>query len=301
MAHSSPWLERRVLAYAHQGGAWEWPSSTLFAMRNAVAAGAHALELDAHGTLDGHVVVCHDPTVDRTTDGTGAISDLTLAQVKALDSAYWFIPGADVTPGEPESAYPYRGRAASDPDFTIASLREVLEAFPDVILNLDIKRSAPAVAPYERAVADLLAEFGRTDDVIVTSFDDQVTKTFHGFAPEVSTSAGTAATAAFFQAVRDGTEPPSDEAVAFQVPETYGEVVLVNERFVEAAHRIGKAVHVWTVNEEASMQRLVDLGVDGIISDVPTALVGVLNERRVAWDPSDHSNSDGGPAAAELD
>jgi glycerophosphoryl diester phosphodiesterase len=289
MADPHPWLERRVLAYAHQGGAWEWPSSTLFAMRSAVAAGAHGLELDAHATSDGHVVVCHDPTVDRTTDGTGAIADLTLTQVKALDSAYWFIPGADVTLDQPGSAYPYLGRAGSDPEFRIASLAEVLEAFPDVILNLDIKQSAPAVAPYERVVAGLLAEFGRTDDVIVTSFDDRVTETFRGFAPEVPTSAGTAATATFFQALRNGEQPPAIPSVAFQVPERYRDVVIVDERFVEAAHKMGVAVHVWTVNDTESMERLVDLGVDGLISDVPTELMGLLNRRRVAWDGSGRS------------
>jgi glycerophosphoryl diester phosphodiesterase len=283
MHAANTWLDRRVLAYAHQGGAWEWPSSTLFAMRSAIAAGAHALELDAHGTKDGHVVVCHDATVDRTTDGTGAIADLTLAEVKALDSAYWFIPGADVTPGRPASEYPYRGRAASDPEFEIASLADVLEAFPDVILNLDIKQSAPAVAPYERAVADLLAEYGRGDDVIVTSFNDAVTQTFSQFAPEVPTSAGTVGTANFLRAVRNGDEPPEMTAVAFQVPERYGDIVIVDDRFVEAAHRHGVAVHVWTVNDTESMERLVELGVDGIISDVPTALMGVLERRRVAW------------------
>lgn len=284
MADAHPWLERRVLAYAHQGGAWEWPSSTLFAMRNAVAAGAHALELDAHGTADGHVVVCHDPTVERTTDGTGAIADLTLAQVKALDSAYWFIPGADVTPDQPESAYPYRGRAADDPEFRIASLCEVLEAFPDTILNFDLKQSAPVVAPYEEAVANLLAEFGRTDDVIVTSFNDTVTETFSRLAPDVPTSAGTMTTAAFWQAIQHDEEPPKMSAVAFQVPERYGEdVVIVDDRFVEAAHRIGAAVHVWTVNDTESMERLVSLGVDGIISDVPSELMHVLNDRGVTW------------------
>ena len=252
-------------------------------MRHAVEAGATALELDAHATSDGQVVVCHDPTVDRTTNGSGAIADLTLAQIKELDSAYWFIPGADVTLAAPDEAYPYRGRAAFDPEFKIASLREVLEAFPDVILNLDIKQSAPAVAPYERAVADLLAEFGRTDDVIVASFDDRVTQRFAGFAPDVATSAGTAATATFLRALRDGQEPPAIDAVAFQVPETFGDAVVVNERFVEAAHHLGKAVHVWTVNDTESMERLVDLGVDGIISDVPAVLMGVLNARRVAW------------------
>ncbi|MGH9046596.1 MAG: glycerophosphodiester phosphodiesterase [Acidimicrobiales bacterium] len=290
MPTENPWLDRRVLAYAHQGGAWSWPSSTLFAMRNAVAAGAPALELDAHGTKDGYVVVCHDPTVDRTTNGTGAIADLTLSEVQSLDSAYWFIPGADVTPGRPESDYPYRGRSDTDTEFRIASLAEVLEAFPDVILNLDIKQSAPVVAPYEKAVADLLAEFGRSDDVIVTSFDDDVTETFSSFAPDVPTSAGTVGTAAFWRAVSHDQEPPPTSAVAFQVPERYGDIVLVDGRFVQAAHRHGVAVHVWTVNDTESMQRLVDLDVDGIISDLPAELMGVLRDRSVAWE------GPGGPA-----
>jgi glycerophosphoryl diester phosphodiesterase len=277
------WLERRVLAFAHQGGAWEGPSSTLFQMRRAVAAGAPAIELDVHGTRDGHVVVCHDATVDRTTDGAGAIADLTLAEVKALDSAYWFIGGADVTPDRPASEYPYRGRAPKDNEFTIATLEEVLEAFPGVILNLDIKQTAPVVAPYEQAVADLLAKHGRTDDVIVASFDDSVTATFARLAPGIPISAGTATTAEFWRAVGNGEEPPAMPAVAFQVPETYGDIVIVDGRFVEAAHAIGAAVHVWTVNDTDSMGRLLDLGVDGVISDTPTELVGLLNRRGLAW------------------
>ncbi len=283
MADANPWLERRVLAYAHQGGAWSWPSSTLFAMRNAVAAGAQAIELDAHGTKDGQIVVCHDPTVDRTTNGTGAIADLTFAEVKALDSAYWFIPGADVTPDRPASDYPYRGLAERDPEFRIASLEEVLEAFPHVILNLDIKQSAPAVAPYEKAVADLLKRFGRSDDVIVTSFNDLTTQEFSKHSPDVPTSAGTAGTAAFYQAIHHGEAPPPASFVAFQVPERYGDITLVDRQFVDAAHAHGVAVHVWTVNDVESMERLVDLGVDGIISDLPPELMGVLNERGVAW------------------
>ncbi len=283
MPEANPWLERRVLAYAHQGGAWSWPSSTLFAMRSAVAAGAHAIELDVHATKDGRIVVCHDETVDRTTNGTGAIASLTFEEVKALDSAYWFIPGADVTPGRPESDYPYRGRAATDLEFRIASLDEVLEAFPGTILNLDIKQSAPAVAPYEQAVAELLARYGRSDDVIVTSFNDLTTEAFSRLAPEVPTSAGTAGTAAFFHAVRHGEEPPPANYVAFQVPESYGDITIVDSEFVEAAHRHGIAVHVWTVNDIEAMERLVDLGVDGIISDLPPELMGVLREKDRSW------------------
>jgi glycerophosphoryl diester phosphodiesterase len=272
-----------VIAYAHQGGAWEAPSSTLFAIRRALAAGATAIELDVHATADGELVVCHDATVDRTTDGRGRIADLTLDQVKALDNAYWFIPGADVTPGRPPGDYPYRGRAATDPDFRIATVREVLEAFPGVVLNLDIKQTAPVVAPYEATLAALLGEFGRGDDVIVASFLDPATEAFSTVAPGVPTSAGTQATATFWRAVREGTPLPDLAAVAFQVPERRGDLLVVDEAFVRAAHGAGIAVHVWTVNDAESMNRLVDIGVDGIISDVPTILAGELARRGVAW------------------
>ena len=200
MGDRSVWLDRRVIAYAHQGGAWESPSSTLFAIRRAMAAGADAIELDVHATADGQLVVCHDATVDRTTAATGNIVSFTLAELRRLDFSYWFIPGADVTPDRPDADYPYRGRAPDDPAFGIATLREVLEHFPGVLLNLDIKQTAPVVAPYEATLARLLAEFERSNDVIVASFLDPATDAFRTFAPGVPTSAGTIATAEFWQA-----------------------------------------------------------------------------------------------------
>jgi glycerophosphoryl diester phosphodiesterase len=272
-----------LIAYAHQGGAWESPSSTLFAIRRALAAGATGIELDVHATADGELVVCHDATVDRTTAATGTIAQFTLAELRQLDFSYWFIPGADVTPDRPAGDYPYRGRAPGDPSFGVATLREVLEQFPGVVLNLDIKQTAPVVAPYEETLARLLAEFGRTDDVIVASFLDQATDAFRAFAPEVPTSAGTAVTAEFWRAVHNGEAVVENPAVAYQVPERMGDLVLVDEAFVDAAHRSGKAVHVWTVNERADMDRLIALGVDGIISDVPTLLVQALTASGVAW------------------
>jgi glycerophosphoryl diester phosphodiesterase len=283
MGTASVWLERRVIAYAHQGGAWESPSSTLHAIAHALEVGATGVELDVHATADGELVVCHDATVDRTTAGQGTIASFTLAQLQEMDFSYWWIPGADVTPGRPAADYPFRGRAPADPSFGIATLREVLEQFPGVVLNLDIKQTAPVVAPYEASLARLLAEFGRTDDVIVASFLDPATDAFRRFAPDVPTSAGTLVTAEAWQAIQAGDELPASPAVAFQVPERQGDLVIVDELFVAAAHRAGKAVHVWTVNDSESMERLLGLGVDGIISDVPTTLCGVLGTEGVAW------------------
>src|SRR5438874_10252841 len=141
----NPWLSRRVLNYAHQGGAREAPSSTLCALRQAMTRGATALELDVHATADRELVVCHDATVDRTTDATGAIAEMKLAELRSLDNAYWWAPGEVVATDRAVGDYVYRGRAPADHDFGIATLREVLEAFPAVFLNLDIKQTAPAV------------------------------------------------------------------------------------------------------------------------------------------------------------
>jgi glycerophosphoryl diester phosphodiesterase len=280
----SVWVQRRVIAYAHQGGAWESPSSTRFAINRALAAGATAIELDVHATLDGELVVCHDATVDRTTPATGNIASFTLAELQRLDFSYWFIPGADVTPDRPEDEYPYRGRAPDDPEFGIATLRQVLEQFPDVVLNLDIKQTAPTVMPYEESLARLLREFGRGDDVMVASFLDPATDAFRTFAPEIPTSAGTIVTAEFWRAVQAGAPLPDSPVAAYQVPERMGDLVVVDEAFVAAAHGRDKAVHVWTINEAPAMERLLGLGVDGIISDVPTPLVDLLRNRGVAWD-----------------
>jgi glycerophosphoryl diester phosphodiesterase len=277
--NDNPWLERRILNWAHQGGAKEGPSSTLFAMRQAVANGAEALELDVHLSKDGVLMVCHDATVDRTTDGTGAIADLTLDELRRLDNAYWWTPGTVVDHDNPDpAAYVHRGKAADDPEFRIATLAEVLEAFPDTFLNFDIKQTAPTVVAYEEPLAEALLAAGRVGDTIVASFNDAATATFRGFAPQIHTSIGTNGTAEFFRAVQAGEAPPETPCVALQVPRTFGDIVVVNEAFVAAAHAHGLAVHVWTIDDEQEMADLIALGVDGIMTDRPQALETVLSE-----------------------
>ena len=208
------WTDRRVIAYAHQGGAWEGPSSTLHAIAGALEAGATGIELDVHATADHRLVVCHDATVDRTTSATGSIVSFTYEELARLDNAYWWAPGADVTPGLPDDGYPYRGRAPGDHRFGFALLEEVLEEFPTTVLNLDIKQTAPVVTPYEGALADLLRRFDCADRVIVASFLDTATDNFSGHAPEFATSAGTLATADFYRAVQAGEAPPPMRHVA---------------------------------------------------------------------------------------
>ena len=272
----NPWLERRVLNYAHQGGAREGPSSTLHAMHRAVAEGAHAIELDVHATADRELVVCHDASVDRTTEGTGRIADMALAEVQSLDNAYWWVPDTVVHHEAEPSEYLLRGRAPADTALRIPTLREVLEEFPGTILNLDIKQTAPDVEPYEEDLARLLREYGRTDDVIVASFSDDAVAAFSAAAPEIATAAASNATAAFYFAAVNGEPPPPTDAVALQVPPTFGGVTVVDERFVGAAHRAGLAVHVWTIDERDDMAALLAVGVDGIMTDRPSLLNVVL-------------------------
>ena len=287
MGTTSTWLERRVIAYAHQGGAWESPSSTLHAIRAAIDAGATGIELDVHATADGELVVCHDATVDRTTAQSGTIASFTLEQLRSMDFSYWWIPGADVTPGRAAEDYPFRGRAPADRSFGIATLREVLEEFPGVVLNLDIKQTAPVVTPYEESLAKLLAEFGRTDDVIVASFLDPATEAFRRFAPADSDLSRNRGHCRGLAGGPGGARQcPRSRPWPFRCLSARATWSWWTRRFVAAAHAAGKAVHVWTVNEVESMYRLLALGVDGIISDVPTVLCSVLAAARTAWDGS---------------
>jgi glycerophosphoryl diester phosphodiesterase len=285
----NPWLERRILNIAHQGGEIEAPSNTLYALKTAKAKGSEVLEIDVHATADGEIVVIHDDTVNRTTDGAGRVDSLTLEQVKALDAAHWFVPDCGTCHGRSTDQYSLRGYATGERelpeelegfepnDFTIPTLREVLVAFPDDFINIEIKATAPQTTPYEKALADLLAEFDRTDDTIVVSFLDHAVEAFKLHAPDVHTATATGETAAFW-ATAQGPLPgaPNPRYQAMQVPMELNGITVVTPEFVSRAHDNGLAVHVWTINDRATMEALVAMGVDGIMTDRPTLLAEVL-------------------------
>ena len=294
LATANPWLERRNLNIAHQGGEIEAPSNTLYALKTARAKGADVLEIDVHATADGELVVLHDDTVDRTTDGSGQVDEMTLEQIKALDAARWFVPGCGTCHGRPAADYTLRGYATGDRklskslrkqrftanDFTIPTLREVLEAFPRELINIEIKATAPATTPYEDKLAALLAEFGRGSDTIVVSFTDNATEAFKLFNADVSTAVGTAQAGAFWASAQ-GPLPgaPNPRHHALQVPIELNGVTVVTPEFVQKAHANGLAVHVWTINDRPTMEWLLDIGVDGVMTDRPTLLEQVLAER----------------------
>lgn len=274
----NPWLTRRVLNYAHQGGALEAPSSTLYALHRALQVGATALELDVHLTRDRQIVVAHDTTVDRLTNGQGAIADLDLAELRALDAAYRFS-----TPEQPD-AFPHRGRGPKDPAFRVPTLDEVLEAFPKIFLNFDIK-SGPGAKACAAGLARALQAHGRRDDVIVASFEDELTDLFGALAPEVGTSAGTNVAMLVFQAVQEEAPLPPMRHLALQLPAQFQGTAVVDAKLVARAHDAGLAVHAWTVNDEAEMERLLEAGLDGLITDRPSLCASVLARRGVAYRP----------------
>jgi glycerophosphoryl diester phosphodiesterase len=259
----------------------------MFAFRRALQIGANALEMDLHASSDRRLIVCHDETVDRTSDGSGEIASRTLEELRLLDNAYWFVPGEDAVRDHPDDAYTMRGRAPGDDTLVLATLDEVLEAFPGVIINIDIKRTDPVVEGYEELIAAALAEAGRTDDVIVTSFHDSALEKFKTLAAEVSTAAGPTDTALFTRAARNGDEIPDSvlRHVALQVPTAFYNTQIVDQRFVDVAHEHGLAVHVWTIDDPLEMAHLVDLGVDGVMTDKPSILTEVLESAGKTWQP----------------
>lgn len=258
-----------VLHISHRGGSAEAPENTLHAFKRAVRLGTDMLELDLHATADGEVVVCHDASVDRTTDGTGRIRDLTLAELHRLDAAHWFSPGTGAT--RTAGDYPLRGRASQDDDLRIPTLRALLEALPDTAMTMELKTGPPNAPAYHEAVAALLEAYDRP--VIIGSFSDSVLEAFRAHAPHRTTSASQTEATMFWA---EQTVPAGRNIVALQVPPTFEGIEVVTEPFVVAAHDRGLAVHVWTVDEPQEMRRLLDLGVDGIMTDRPTVLAEVL-------------------------
>lgn len=285
----NPWLERGPLNIAHQGGEIENPSNTLYAFTTALAGGADMLETDVHLTADGHVVAIHDETVDRTTNGSGSVEDLTLAQIKALDAAHWFVPGVGTTHEAAEGDYVFRGMALGERtppegftanDFTVATLDEILTRYPGVPLNVELKPTTRMTGRLEVAVAQLLAEHGRTHDVIVVSFLDHSTELFKLLAPSVHTAVGTFQ-AGLFKLSAEAALPglPNPRYQALQVPIEFNGIPVVNEGFVTDAHANALAVHVWTINDPAEMGHLLDIGADGVMTDRPSVMEAVLAGR----------------------
>jgi glycerophosphoryl diester phosphodiesterase len=289
-AQENPWLSQRVLNIAHQGGEFERPSATMFAFERAYAGGADVLELDVHTTSEGELVVIHDATVDRTTNGTGAVYDMSLAELRKLDAAHNFIPGRNAVRDQPASQYPYRGvRTGERPpppghtpdDFRIPTLKEVFDAFPDVPINIEIKGRSDGDAQSFLRNAEALAAFlnaRKRTDVIVVSFHDEAVDRLHMLAPQIPLAPGLAKTAAYFQTGA----PLGDGYVALQVPPRLSGITVMSPEFVARAHRDGLAVHTWIDSSDenaAFYDSMFAMCADGIMTAYSDRLEGVMRQR----------------------
>lgn len=235
------------IAFAHRGGASEFPENTERAFRHAVNLGFTHVETDVHVTADGVAVAFHDDSLDRVTDQRGRIADLPWSEVR-------------------------RARVAGTDE--IIRLDDLLAAFPDTRINLDPKHDA-AVEP----VAAVIRSTDAIDRVCVGSFSDRRTEQIRALVGDrLCVGAGPRRTAALMMRGLRIPVPVGPIDVA-QVPVRHGRVTVVRRTFVEAAHRLGLHVHVWTIDDPQEMERLLDLGVDGVMTDRPEVLRDVFRRR----------------------
>lgn len=247
---TSGYLDTPPLAFAHRGGAAAGDENTADAFGRAVEMGYRYLETDVHATADGQVVVFHDDTLDRLLGRPGRVRDVRWADLNALR-----VGGVAAVP----------------------RLADVLEAWPNVRFNIDMKDD-PAVGP----TVDVVRRAGAVDRVLLASFDAKRLVRARAALPAVATSMGTGEVARLWLASRAGRRvrlPAS--VVAAQVPTHHGRVRLVDRRFVRTAHRSGLQVHVWTIDDPDTMNNLLDLGVDGIMTDRIEVLRDVYAARGV--------------------
>lgn len=261
----------RPVVIAHQGGDGRRPSNTMAAFTYAVELGVDVLEMDIHSTKDGVLVTIHDATVDRTTNGTGRVQDYTFAELQTLDAGYHWPTLAEESL---RADRPFRGLG-----ITIPSLEEVLISFPDVPLNIEIKQQEPSiVGPF----CALLKKYERIgpNRVVVASFHPETITEFRNSCPDVPTAVVQNEVITFFTLNKLWLHPIwSPPAEAFQVPVRSAGLTVITPRFVQNLHKHGIVVHPWTINSELEMSQMLEMGVDGIITDYPDRLLETIEQR----------------------
>lgn len=253
------------LVIAHQGGDGIWPGDTLYAFENAVEIGADVLEMDAHITKDREIVLMHDERVDRTTDGTGLIEDLTLAELLKLDAAYQWSNDEGKT-------FPYRGQGIQVP-----TLKELFEKFPEKRFLIEIKLTEN---PINKPLCNLIHEYNMEDKVVLASFHDDAMALFRETCPDIATSASKGEVTPFIllgKVFLSGWLSPKYQSlqVPYETSESYG-IPVMTERFIREAHAKNIHVEPWTVDDPELMKQYIEWGVDGIITDRPDLMMEVL-------------------------
>ena len=257
---------KRPILLAHRGGMDLWPENTLYAFERAAKMGVDVMEIDVRQTRDGEIVVIHDEVLDRVSNGKGAVAGKTLAELKSLDFAYHFVKdGGD----KPE----LRGTGV-----TISTLREVLNNLPDSYFNIDIKVNSAA---FVREVLELVRSEGMLENVVIGSFYDDMVNLVNSEAPEFITSAAAREAWALFLLNKIGLgRLHQPTGVAYQIPVTHKGMDVVTPSFVQTAHSLGQEVHVWTIDDPVEIRRLLEMSVDGIVTNRPDIALEVIKEFR---------------------
>lgn len=250
---------------AHRGGGGLWPENTLYAFEQAVALGVDIIEMDVRSSADGILVLMHDTSVERTTNGIGKVEQLTLAELQALDGAYhWSDDGGQT--------YRYR-----DQGITVPTITDVLSALPQTRMSLDLKTGQIEVAT---TLCALIHEHEASERVLVFSLIQAVVQQFRTVCSRVATSASEQEATTFFALNLAFLGPIySPQFHALQVPEQHNGISVLTPGFVYAAHDRGLEVHAWTINEKIDMQRINEFGVDGIITDYPDRALSAFGQR----------------------
>lgn len=246
------------LVIAHRGGAKLWPEESMLAFQNATAAGVDVLELDVHATKDGKIVCMHDEKVDRTTDGTGLIKEKTWEEVQALDAAAKFSTDGGKT-------FPYKGKGIK-----VATLEEILRAFPKMPFSIEIKQFNP---PIVDAVIAVIEATGMSDKVLVASFDDDTIRAVRTKRPKLVTSFASGEIVKFLMLKEDELGDYKPPAPVLQSP-----FESTTAERMRIAEKLGIRVHVWTVDDREDQKTQWNLGVHGVMSDDPLALQAVTKE-----------------------
>jgi glycerophosphoryl diester phosphodiesterase len=250
---------------AHRGGMALAPENTAEAFRRALALGADVLEMDLRFTGDGEIVLMHDETVDRTTDGTGRVADMHLAEIRQLDAGYRFVDG--------KGRFAFRGSGIGVPSFP-----QILERFADTRLNVEMKGFTDDQA---RALCGVLRLHDATARVLVSAFAHAPMAAFREACPEVATGATRREAIAFYSLFRVGLDHLfRSPALTMQLPLRLRGRRIITLSLLEVAGASNRPIQVWTVNDEADMERLLEMGVQAIITDRPDRLAGLMGRTR---------------------
>ncbi|MFW6362268.1 MAG: glycerophosphodiester phosphodiesterase [Spirochaeta sp.] len=270
---------------AHQGGAQEVPSQTNLAFEYAASIGVDVFELDVVLTADDQLAVIHDLTVDRTTDGSGLVADMTYEEIRALDAGYGLLDSSGRVIRDP-SQNPFIGRGAYIP-----SLQELFQRYPEQPMLIEIKDTGERGRRAAEVFWKLVQEYQRAETVVAASFSALPLKHLHRISDGVLLQSAAADHVLRFYALHLLRLHALNSALPFQVlnlPSAWDvgpfTVDLLSGSLREDIRNRGMALHYWTINDEDEMRDLIAMGVDGIITDRPSLLIAIIEEMRSSAD-----------------